>query len=178
MQKSVRSVKLMAYAIILVSFCLMVGLAMIVTGAHLTWPPRKQDVITFVVATGVFLAIAAYAKWNTTRMVGAQAAYRDALEKLKANPNSPQLRTAALELGRAYSNITRNQKGVTVFDEVALSNDINAACAASVLMASSSASTAVGTTEARLQKLLDLKTSGLITDEEYGSRRSKILDEL
>ena len=35
-----------------------------------------------------------------------------------------------LSLGRAYSNPTRDKKGVSLFDEVALSNDIGAACAA------------------------------------------------
>ena len=54
----------------------------------------------------------------------AKQAYLESLEKLKRDPENPDLREQTLALGRAYA-----RKGVPGFDEVALMNDINAACA-------------------------------------------------
>lgn len=60
----------------------------------------------------------------------AKVKYYSSLEKVKNKPTSPDLRQETLELGRAYARLTREQKQETIFDEVVLLNDINAACAA------------------------------------------------
>ena len=46
------------------------------------------------------------------------------------NPTDPDLKQQALADGRAYSDLTRSQRGVTVYDELAVANDISAPCAA------------------------------------------------
>lgn len=86
-------------------------------------------------------------------LAAALAAYRNCLERLKADPNNPELRQEALQLGRAYSNLTRNKEGITVYDEVALKNDIDAACAGSVNLHNRSL-------EERLEKLQRLYSTG------------------
>lgn len=107
----------------------------------------------------------------------ARDAYFNALRRLKADPTNADLRQTTLKLGRTYSNLTRNKRGVTIFDEVALSNDISAACAgAATLVTNTQASSQ--TIESRLQKLAELKSKGLINEEEYAARRTKILDEV
>lgn len=78
----------------------------------------------------------------------------------------------ALRIGRILSNLTRNRRGVTLFDEVAISNDISAACAGAV------APRPKATVETRLIHLAELKTKGLIDDEEYSSRRREILQDI
>lgn len=108
----------------------------------------------------------------------AKAAYQDSLTKLKADPTNSNLREATLHFGREYSNLTRDNKGVTIFDEVALSNDINAACGGTTRLAESRETSQSQTIESRLRKLADLKSNGLINDEEYATRRQKIVDEL
>ena len=114
---------------------------------------------------------------QTKQLNAARDAYFDALRRLKANPTNADLRQTTLQLGRTYSNLTRNKSGVTVFDEVSLSNDISAACAgAATLIANKQAQSL--TIESRLQKLAELKGKGLIDDEEYTARRAKILDEV
>ena len=114
---------------------------------------------------------------RTKRLSQARDAYFDALRRLKANPTNADMRERTLHLGRTYSNLTRNKSGVTIYDEVALSNDINAACAgAATVVANRSAQPQ--TIEARLQKLADLKSKGLIDEQEYAARRAKILDEV
>ena len=55
--------------------------------------------------------------------------YLTCLRYLEQDPNNPDLRKKTLELGWAYSDLMRDSQGHTTFDEVALMNDINAACA-------------------------------------------------
>src|SRR6185369_13818480 len=90
------------------------------------------------------------------QLKAAKDAYFDALRRLKANPTNADLRQTTLQLGRAYSNLTRNKSGVTIFDEVALSNDINAACAGAATLVTNKQAQSQ-TIEARLHKLTELK---------------------
>lgn len=69
----------------------------------------------------------------------ARAAYQESLSALKARPSSADLRQRTLDLGRQYSNLTRNRRGVTVYDEMALMNDINAATAGATASAAARA---------------------------------------
>jgi type II secretory pathway pseudopilin PulG len=109
----------------------------------------------------------------------AKAAYEQSLIKLKSNPASADIRQRTLHLGRAYSSLTRSSQGVTVFDEVALMNDINAACGGVALAANSeSAAPAKASIEERLARLGELRVQGLIDEEEYRTRKQKILDEV
>jgi len=107
----------------------------------------------------------------------ARGAYQESLAQLKLDPSNPNLRQETLRLGREYSNLTRDQKGVTVFDEVALSNDINAACAGAAVLRPASAPVA-GSVKERLQKLMSLKEQGLVSDAEYEESRRRILAEM
>jgi len=105
--------------------------------------------------------------------------YQRSLSRLKSDPANADLRQSTLGLGRAYSNLTRNKKGVTVFDEVALMNDINAACAgAAVLNLPTKPTTNAHSIEDRLMKLSDLRSKGLIDEREYNASRQRILDEV
>ena len=64
--------------------------------------------------------IAAYIKAGWDKQDQLDTAYRKyqaCLQSLKADPNNPDLRQAALKLGRNYSNLTRKSKGVTIYDE-------------------------------------------------------------
>jgi hypothetical protein len=131
--------------------------------------------ILFIVAM-VIVAVKA-GNEQTKQLNAARDAYFDSLRRLKANPTTADLRQGTLQLGRTYSNLTRNKRGVTVYDEVALSNDINAACAgAATLIANKQVQSQ--TIESRLQKLADLKNKGLIDEQEYAARRTRILDEV
>ena len=109
----------------------------------------------------------------------ARQAYVAALNNLKAHPTNPDLKQTTLELGRVYSNLTRNKQGVTLFDEVALMNDINAATAGATGQVTAPAPTATpSSVEARLAKLSELKASGVIDEQEYAAKRQKIIDEM
>lgn len=63
----------------------------------------------------------------------ARRAYTSSLEQLKREPANATLRQRTLELGRVYSNLTRDKEGVTLFDEMAIKNDLDAACAGAVV---------------------------------------------
>jgi hypothetical protein len=111
----------------------------------------------------------------------ARIAYQDSLAELKLNPANPDLRQRTLELGRYYSNLMRDKKGNTLFDEVALMNDINAACAATLqVVPSQIPSSQVSSTELedRLRILQGLRDKGLIDELEYTQKRSELLSQI
>ena len=105
----------------------------------------------------------------------AQSAYETALAKLKENPNNPDLKGNALKTGRQYANLCRDKEGNTIFDEVALMNDINAACAAAQL---NPPQTGQSDIEERIKTLDRLLANGMIGQTEYQQRRKRILDSL
>jgi len=121
--------------------------------------------------------LAAWAKEKSK--AEARQAYQKSLASLNADPRNADLRQQTLALGRAYSNLMRDKKGQTVFDEVALMNDIHAACAgAGDLSKEKSIGTSQGSVEARLEKLTSLKNRNLIDDTEYSNRRKEILESI
>jgi hypothetical protein len=109
----------------------------------------------------------------------AKAAYQASLQALTNDPANPELPQRTLELGRAYSRITR--RSVAIFDELALLNDINAASGGRMAIAPSRdsyPSTGALTMADRLAQLAHVKERGLISDAEYLAKRQKVLDEL
>lgn len=81
-------------------------------------------VIAIIVGIVVIFAVIRAQQLNE-----AKTAYQTALAKLTSNPTDNNLRIAALEAGRRYADIARKaagSKGRAIFDEVALSNDLNA----------------------------------------------------
>jgi hypothetical protein len=123
--------------------------------------------------------------WNLARINrqirDAFNTYRSSLELLKLSPNDPECREKTLHLGRYYSNLTRNNRGVTVYDEVALANDIGAACAGAGQTPSSIVDSPVISNqpiEQRLNRLRALLESGAIVESEYQERRGRLLDEV
>jgi hypothetical protein len=112
------------------------------------------------------------------QLANARAVYRRSLAQLQANPVDPNLRQQALTLGRRYSYLMRNKKGITMFDEMKLMNDINAACADTVALIPHQLRTIAPSVEDRLEKLGRLRAQGLITENEYSARRETILHEI
>ncbi len=119
----------------------------------------------------------------------AEEDYKEALDELRGDPTNAILRQNALKLGRIYSNLARDAKGVTIFDEVALMNDINAVCGGATNITgtpvsnitqplpSSTPATSLSIEE-RLNKLSELREKGLINEQEYEEKKKKILDEI
>lgn len=120
---------------------------------------------------------------NSGARTRAKTAYQASLEQLSRDPANPELRKKTLDLGRVYSNLTRNNKGVSLFDEVALMNDINAACGGTTVRANSKPSPKLPVSVApplqdRLIRLSQLKEQGLVSDEEYQAKRQQLLNEV
>jgi hypothetical protein len=120
----------------------------------------------------IFLVLAA-ARTKRQALAEAREAYQAALAKLKAAPTDATLRQRALEAGRHYSALTRENKRVTLFDEAALKNDLDAATAGAVAV---QAAPAVATdAAARLRRLDELKAEGAISETEHAEQRQRIL---
>lgn len=101
----------------------------------------------------------------------ARSSYEAALSTLRTNPSDPMLRSDALSKGRIFSDLSRNSEGVTLYDEVALKNDLDAAAAAA-------SRPVVQTPEERLRTLDDLRDKGLLTPDEHAVRRAEIIGQI
>jgi hypothetical protein len=137
------------------------------------------ETICTVIGLSVIAAFVVFAVLFTAAQGEAEKARKDylrGLERLKADPHSPELRETTLALGRKYARLVRSSGGATVFDEVALMNDINAACARAGSLPPTG--TALSPAEVRLASLEGLRSKGLITDGEYADRRRQIIEEI
>jgi Arc/MetJ family transcription regulator len=84
--------------------------------------------IWLVIAVIVGIAII-FSVIRAQQLKEAKTAYQAALTELTSSPADNNLRVAALEAGRRYADLARKaagSKGRAIFDEVALSNDLNA----------------------------------------------------
>lgn len=112
-----------------------------------------------------------------------QRAYTNALTALRNDPTNPVLHEQALQLGRMYAAVTRTNKAVTLFDETALANDIRAVTANATqttkpVSALNSAAAPATSLDDRINTLLKMKASGLITDAEFDHKRKELLDSI
>jgi UDP-N-acetylmuramyl pentapeptide synthase len=108
--------------------------------------------------------------------------YESSLKILKTDPINADLKQKTLRLGRRYSELTRQfhsgDKSITIYDEMKVMNDINAACAAAAVNFSMPSSPRIESVEERLEKLVSLKERGLIDEHEFQAKRQKILDDI
>lgn len=91
-------------------------------------------VLLFGLIPIIFICVVLYAlsvAFIVPKRENAKKSYLDALEELKQNPNDPDLREKAVELGRKYSGVPLPLFGHPgmLFSEEALIHDINRACA-------------------------------------------------
>jgi uncharacterized protein YxeA len=144
-------------------------------------------VVVWIIIIGVIAVVVMISNAKARALAKAKKDYQDSLVHLSKDPANAGLKTNTLALGRFYANLTRDKKGVAMFDEVALMNDINAACAAAMHVAPShhvaaapmaSARMTGSETEQRLVNLANLQAKGLISDSELQNRRNAILDEI
>lgn len=132
--------------------------------------------LVICVAAGIVLGFA-----KNKAIEDARKAYQASLAALTTQPGNSQKRRDTLALGRTYSNLTRDKKGVTIFDEIALMNDINAACGGAATIADSSvpvvAADSVSVAD-RLAQLQTLRDQNLVNVAEYEAKRQKLIDEI
>jgi hypothetical protein len=117
---------------------------------------------------------------RAARKVGAaEDAYLASLDLLRTSPLDPRLREETLALGRAYIEV-RSRHGLRKgFSELALSNDINAACAHAVNHPGAVAKVAVvnagslstDSVAKQIEDLNNLRRSGVLSDDGMDSPR-------
>ena len=157
--------------------------------------------VGFIVFMGVCAVIGHLDKSTKQRqLVQAKHAYENSLAQLRSNPSDPNIHTRTLQLGRDYSKQTRENSAVTVYDEMAVLNDINASSAGGIAAARArdlpcptrkqqtytnvsaltrapvpTASQSSMAIQERLKILDELKSKQLITETEYTSKRKDVL---
>lgn len=137
-------------------------------------------VIPLILIVGIFIIADNSRKTRATALDNARRSYENALTTLKTRPTDPDLRMKALEAGRAYASVSRDSKGTTIFDEAALKNDLDAVTAGAGAAARIVAPPpmAAPSIADRLRQLDGLKAQGLVTEDEYQARRTKILESM
>lgn len=90
--------------------------------------------ILFIIALVVVIFTVGNSMSNKSEIENARDIYQNNLTRLTEDPTNSTLKMQTLESGRSYSNLTRNKNGISLFDEVALMNDINAACAGATVV--------------------------------------------
>jgi hypothetical protein len=130
------------------------------------------SVVLVIAIIGALVVAARNRSEREQALIAARDAYQSALARLKKDPTNADHKQHALSVGRDYAALTREQKAVTIFDEMALGNDIAAATAGATK------ATAGISVEERLRSLDDLRSKGLVSDAEYSQKRQKLLDEM
>ena len=126
---------------------------------------------------GVLVIMAAVIGGKSNEREAARVAYQTSLEMLKRDPANADLRQETLRLGREYAHLVRQRRGVALFDEMALMNDLSAATAAAA-QPKPQLPALVRSVESRLSSLSDLHAKGLIDDAEHAARRREILSDV
>lgn len=132
----------------------------------------------------ISIAIIVWIFYNSSqkreKIAVAERVYKSNLEQLKRSPSDTNLRQKALSSGREYARIAREGGKETLFDEVALMNDINAVAGGYSVKPTEEKAEIVAerSTSERLAELAKVKEQGLISEDEYNAKRSAILDEI
>jgi hypothetical protein len=105
-------------------------------------------------------------------------AYQQALVDLRNDPTNHALHEQALTFGREYSSAKRYDTGITLFDEIAIANDIRAVTANASHTYPSAGTPHVASVEERLLALKKLQENNLISDDEYEQKRKSVLDNI
>jgi hypothetical protein len=138
----------------------------------------EDDAMVFFLIGGCFIVFfLLLTSQQKTDLLRAKHSYENALNTLAMSPTDPYLRSAALDAGREYANLARFRQGVGIADEVSLGNDISAACAAAAVH-QPPAKPAKSETAGKLQTLNELRSAGLVSEEEFTQMRTVILQEL
>jgi hypothetical protein len=104
--------------------------------------------------------------------------YREALRMLEEEPDSPERRKIALTTGREYARMVRESSGESLFDELALMNDINVIAGQQVASPTTRKAPQPLSYEERLARLQRLAAEGHLTKDEYVEARKRLLSEL
>jgi hypothetical protein len=84
-------------------------------------------VVAVIVAVAALASSAAAKRRN--QLAAAWGAYQQALQRLRSNPGSSELRVQALAWGRSHYSLARKDGVPTIYDEMALANDLTASAA-------------------------------------------------
>jgi 2-keto-3-deoxy-galactonokinase len=109
------------------------------------------------------------------RLEVARQAYARALARLSEDPDDNARRLFALDCGQHYAALARQaagNRGVAIFDEVALQNDLTARLGKKVSIAQSDSAT---DRLSLLERLSQLRIQGALTDEEFEREKQQLL---
>lgn len=139
----------------------------------------ESNAFLCIVIPVLILGVIWYGRYQKgKRIERARKDYQSSLNSLKRSPTNVNIRQNTLMRGREYARLLRDNKKETIFDEVALMNDINAIGGGHVVSNTTFKKQEEKSVEERLRLLEDLKNKNLISAEEYEQRKNSILSQI
>lgn len=129
-----------------------------------------------IVAVLVIVWIFYNGEQKRARIREAKSNYENSLSQLKSSPDNADLRQKTLALGRSYAEAAREGGKATLFDEMALMNDINAVAGGATVKHPEQKITK--SASERLSELQKMKEQGLISDAEFNAKKTAILNDM
>lgn len=131
--------------------------------------------------TGVIIlviCISIWVIWQSSKVDKAmpkKEIYDDLLSELRENPNNAYLREKALMAGRDYYGTLRLDGRLTIYDEQAITNDINVAIGNGNPIEPHNNSNNV---YKDIEQLANLKDKGILTEEEFNEKKRVLLEKI
>lgn len=131
--------------------------------------------------TGVIIlviCISIWVIWQSSKVDKAmpkKEIYDDLLSELRENPNNAYLREKALMAGRDYYGTLRLDGHLTIYDEQAITNDINVALGNGSPIEPHNNSNNV---YKDIEQLANLKDKGILTEEEFDEKKRVLLEKI
>gem|GEM_PF-3472659 len=146
-----------------VGLCISILIAITIVFNTNEWTDFHTGAIIAAVVIAL-VSVALFANIESILWAQKETEYRNALSELQKNPSNPELRNKVLALGRNLIEDERKKKignkdHIPKYTEQSLSNDL-------MVCLSGNTSAPVNTAE-EIQKLNDLYSSGIITQEEF-----------
>lgn len=124
------------------------------------------------------VAIVIMAVWQSNNAIKAQPKkelYENLLSELSKEPNNSELKTKVLEAGRDYYATLRTDHCLTIYDEQAITNDINSAC---INITTTQVVNNDSDVYEDIKKLSELRDGGILTEEEYNEKKKILLEKI
>jgi hypothetical protein len=140
----------------------------------------NPNALTFVITISVIVVI--FVAFFKEKDVQAKRwnAYLEAKDRLLEEPSNNKLRDLALQAGREYYASLRGGR-LTIYDEQAIANDLSSIIPTIPQVDKASEHESyIGKNDIaeKIQKLLELKNSGLISETEFEDKKKKLIDQM
>ncbi len=129
--------------------------------------------LILIIGAGAVIVI--WRAYNQAKAEPKKEIYENLLNELRKDPNNGELRGKVLEAGRDYYSTLRHDHLLTIYDEQAITNDVNSAC---VNVVNNQTVNRENTVYEDIKLLSELKDEGIITEDEFNEKKKVLLGKI